>query len=139
MIFNRPWIVLVQVVAGLFFTAISIIRFASALSLYSFLIDLPLAVSPAYQSVSGLVWGGAGLWVSVWLWIGHRKAPAALRILAVTYALYYWIDQIILMTSEIRSTNWPFLALVTAVLLLLVFLSFRPSAVKAYFGEKNER
>jgi hypothetical protein len=139
MIFKRPWLVFIQSVAILLFTGVSWLRFGLAVSLFGFLNGLPLAVSPIYQIVSGLVWGVAGLMVSLWLWKGHRKAPTAFRILVVTFALYYWVDQLLVMTSEIRQTNWLFSAVITIMLVLLVFFSFRPAAVKEYFGEKNDQ
>jgi len=139
MIFNRPWLVFLLFIAGLMFSAVSWLRFGMAISLFNFLSELPLAISPLYQVVTGFVWGVAGVWVSVWMWIGHRKAPAALRILVVTFALYYWIDQLLVMTNEIRSTNWWFLVLVTGILVVLVFLSLLPPAVKDFFGEQHEQ
>lgn len=138
MIFNRPWLVIVQFVSVIGFSVVSWIRFGSALSLWDFLSSLPLAVTPAYQVISGLFWGLAGLWVGAWLWKGNSNAPKVLRILSVTYALYYWIEQFALMTSKIRQTNWLFLAIVTVILVLFVFLSFRASGVKAFFGENHE-
>ena len=139
MIFNRPWLVFLLFIAGLLFSAVSWLRFGVAISLFDFLNGLPLSISPLYQILTGLFWGAAGLWVCGWLWKGHRKAPAALRILTVTYALYYWIDQLLIMTSEIRQTNWWFMGLVTAILVLLVFLSLLPPAVKEFFGEQHEQ
>jgi hypothetical protein len=139
MIFNRPWIVFLQFVATLIFSAVSWIRFGMALSLWDFLNGLPLAVPPQFQLVSGLVWGVAGLWMCVWLWRGNPRAPLTFSILGVTFALYYWAVQIFIMTSEIRQTNWLFSAIVTVVLLLLIFWSLKPTAVKVFFGEKYEQ
>ena len=139
MIFKRPWLVFLLVVAGVLFSAVSWLRFGMAVSLFDFLNGLPVSISPRYQILTGLLWGVSGLWVSVWLWKGHRRAPTALRILTVTYALYYWIDQLVIMTSEIRRTNWWFLALATGILILLVFLSLLPPAVKDFFGEQHEQ
>jgi len=139
MIFNRPWIVFVQFLAGLIFAVVFLIRFGVALSLWDFLSQLPLAVSPLYQVLSGLVWGMAGLWVCLWIWQGNPRAPQATRILSVTYALYYWIDQLLIMSSDLRQTNWLFLAIFTGILLVLVFLSFQPAAVKEFFGEEYEQ
>jgi len=139
MIFNRPWPVLLLFVSGLLFSAVSWLRFGVAASLLDFLNGLPLSISPLYQVLTGFLWGAAGLWVSVWLWKGHRRAPIVLRILSVTYALYYWIDQLLIMTSEIRRTNWWFLALVTGILIVLVFLSLLLPAVKEFFGEQHEQ
>jgi hypothetical protein len=139
MIFNRPWIVFLQFMATLIFSAVSWFRFGMALSLWEFLTSLPLAVSPLYQLLTGLVWGVAGLWMCIWLWRGNPKAPLTFSILSVTFALYYWADQFLLTTSEIRQTNWLFSGIVTLVLLLLVFLSLKPTAVKVFFGEKYEQ
>jgi hypothetical protein len=135
MIFNRPWIVFVQFVSGLLFSFAAWIRFAEALKLWDFLKGLPLAVSPLYHAVSGLIWGLAGLVVCFWVWQGSSKAPAALRILSVTFALYYWTNQFLVMTSDIRQTNWVFTGSVTVILVLFVFLSLKPAVVKDFYGE----
>lgn len=139
MIFNRPWIVFLQFISTMLFSAVSWIRFGMALDLWDFLSDLPLSVSPLYPVVSGLLCGAAGLWVCAWIWMGHPRAPGALRILSVIFALYYWVDQVLVMTSELRQTNWVFTGLVTVVLLLLVFLSLKPAAVRDFFGEDYEQ
>ena len=139
MIFNRPWIIFVQFVSSFLFAFTAWIRFAEALKLWDFLKSLPLAVSPLYQVLSGLVWGVAGLWICYLVWRGSSKAPAALRILSVTFALYYWIDQFLVMTSEIRLTNWIFTGSLTIILVLLVFLSLKPAVVKDFYGEKYEQ
>jgi len=139
MIFNRPWLVFIQFIAGLIFSAVSWVRVGMAFALWDFLSELPLATTPLYQLVTGFVWGVAGLWVCVWIWKGHPKAPAALRILSVTFALYYWADQLLIMTSEIRQTNWGFIGIVTIILILLVFLSLRSAMVRDFFGERHEQ
>jgi len=139
MIFNRPWIVFVQFISGLIFAFAAWIRFVEALKLWDFLKGLPLAVPPLYQAVTGFIWGVAGLLVCYLVWRGSSKAPASLRILSVTFALYYWIDQFLVMTSEIRQTNWIFTGSLTVISVLLVFLSLKPAVVKDFYGERHEQ
>lgn len=139
MIFKRPWVLFILVISVLAFSLISFVRFGMALSLWEFLSSLPAAVHPAYLAAVGLVWGGFGIVTAFWLWQGRSKGKAAVRILAVTYALYYWIDQVFIGASGIRSANWFFSGIVAALLVVLVFVSLALPAVVNFFGEDDEQ
>ncbi len=137
MIFNRPWVLIVLILGLLVFTLASFVRLGMALSLWTFLSSLPAAVSPVYQAAAGLVWGSAGAITIVWLWKGQSIGKAAARILAVTYGLYYWIDELFLAASDIRSSNWLFSGAMTVLLVLLVFGSLALPSVSRFLGEEH--
>ncbi len=139
MIFKRPWILFITVIVFTLFTAAEWVRFVESIRLWSYLSSLNAAVSPHYQAVTGFVWGVCGLAAVVGLWGGKPWARRAARILAVTYAGYYWIDQVFIGKSEIRTTNWPFLGGATVVLLALVWGSLALPAVRNFFGEDNDQ
>ena len=139
MIFKRPWVLFILVISVLVFSLISFVRFGMALFLWEFLSSLPAEVHPAYLATAGLVWGSFGLVTAFWLWQGRSKGKAAVRILAVTYALYYWVDQVFVGASGIRSANWVFSGVSTAILIVLVFGSLATPAVVNFFGEDDEQ
>ena len=139
MIFKRPWIVFVLVLIVLAFSLLAWIRFGTALSVFDYLNNLPLSVSPLYLAASGAVWGLLGLGTAGLLWFGWRHAPALLRILGVTYAVYYWIEQFALMQSPLRDVNWVFSGILTAFFLILIFVSFLHPAVHHFFGDAHDR
>lgn len=139
MIFKRPWIIFILAVGYALFSAVSFMRFYEALMLKQVLASLPVVVSPVYLAATGLFWGIFGAIAVVGLWRGKKWGLTAARILAVTYAGYYWINQVFIGTSEIRSVNWPFLGGATAVLLLLVLGSMAHPAVTNFYGEDNEQ
>lgn len=139
MIFKRPWLLFFLVISFVFFTGFQFIRFGQALTLWSFLSSLPLEVSPLYQALTGLVWGVCGA-LAVWLlWLGKPKGRPYARILTVTYAVYYWFEQLVLMESPLRSIRWPFNAGATVLLILWVFSVLQHPSVNKYFGEHHER
>lgn len=139
MIFNRPWVLIVLILGLLVFTLASFVQFGMALSLWTFLSSLPVAVTPVYQAAAGLTWGCLGAIVIVWLWKGKSRGKIAARILSVTYGLYYWIDELFLAESEIRSSNWLFSGLMTVLLVLLVFGSLALPSVSRFLGEEHEQ
>jgi len=139
MIFRRPWLVLLLVVCMLVFTTGMALRAWDALREWDFLARLHLTVSPLYLTLTGGVWGAAGLLTAVWLWRGDRRAPIALRTLTAGYVLYYWIDQILVMASPLRQSRWPFSAGVSAAAVVFVALTLMHPGVKDYFGGKYEQ
>lgn len=139
MIFKRPWIIFVLAVGFSIFSLVAFIRFYEALALRQVLASLPVTVSPLYLALTGLFWGIFGVITVVGLWRIKKWGLNAARILAVTYAGYYWINQVFVGTSEIRSSNWPFLGGVTVVLLAAVLGSLAHPAVNNFYGEDDDQ
>lgn len=135
---NRPFLVTVLAVLVLIMTSINLIRFIEALVQWRFLSSLP-RVSPAYLAGSGLFWSLIGLPLTWGLWRGHPIAPKAARIVALAYAIYYWLDLVLLESRGEIFVNWPFIAGLTLVLLVSIFWVLSPTSSKAYFGEVNDR
>jgi hypothetical protein len=59
-------------------------------------------------------------------------------LLALAYALYVWLDRLLVANVEYEMVNWLFAAALTALLLIIVFWTFSRPPVKAFFGEMNE-
>ena len=139
MIFKRPWPLFFLVVGLVFFTGFQMIRMGQAVALWTFLSSLPIPVSPLYQAATGLGWGVFAVLAARQLWGGKPGARRLTSIFAVTYALYYWLEQLFLMENPLRSTRWAFSGGVTVFLLLFVFSSLYYPSVSVYFGEHNEQ
>lgn len=139
MIFKRPWILVGLIIGYFVFSVVAFVRLYEALTLWDFLAGLPVAVPPVYQAATGLLWGLFGLAAVVGMWRGKRWGRTAARILAVTYAGYYWIDQVFIAKSEIRATNWPFLGAATVLLLILALGGLALPMVNNFFGEDDDQ
>lgn len=133
------WIVTALVGSVLIFVLVQLIRLSMAIRLSSFIESLSLTVSREYLAVSGLIWAAAGL-LSAWLLVRrHAFAPLSLKIIAVVYSLNYWVEQVWLSRSPLRSVNWRFSAALNIFLLLIIFLIFSHPFVRKIFGDRNGR
>ncbi len=140
---KRPRSVTLLIVIVLIITVINIIRLVLSISYWNFL-GTHSGISPIYLAVTGLVWTAAGVRLVWGLWKAKNWAPRLMQTVALTYALYYWLDHIFLMdrrvnggpgaVSAILPINWPFAAGVTVVLLSFIAWTLGRVKVKAYFG-----
>ena len=139
MIFKRPWLVFFLMIATLVFTASGITRVWNGIRYYGFLGDLPISVSPLYLVITGGVWGILGAAAAGSLWWGYRRGSRLLISGMVGYSVFFWFEQIFLMTNPLRKTNWPFLAVFNLSAILIVILSFRHPRVRKFFGGRHEQ
>lgn len=139
MIFNRPWLIWILIVLLVFFSVFQWVRFGEALANWGFINSLHLVASPLYLALTGLGWGLFGSATILWLWRGLRRGRQAAGILTVTFVLYYWFEQLVLMDSPLRKTNWGFIAVVTVVLTGLVFLILQAGPVREFCGEVHDQ
>jgi len=139
MIFKRPWPVILMLTGVLVFTAGMLLRAWNGLRYWEFLSGLPLSVSPLYLVLTGGLWTLFGLRVMGWVWQGRATAPTALRYLTVSYVLYYWIDQLLVMVSPLRQTRWPFSAGISILAVLIVIFGLNQPSVKNFFGGTYEQ
>lgn len=134
---KRPLIVTSFAVAVLTISVLNLIRFIQAIRLWEFLSDLP-GVSPVYLAASGLIWALLGLPLTWGLWRGNARAPAATRILIVTYCIYEWVERFIMARMGSQLVNWPFILVFTLIILGVIFWGLSRENVKAFFGERHE-
>lgn len=103
-------------------------------------------VSPLYILLSGLVWTLAGLTALWGLWRGLHWGARLTQALALTYALYYWLDNILrvdhpfsLASGSLRlllPLNWKFAVGVTVILLTATAWILNRRAARAFFGDE---
>jgi hypothetical protein len=134
----RPFLVTLVAILVLTITGIHLVRLIQTLSWWDFLSSLP-RVSPVYLALTGLFWTLAGLPIAIGLWFGRPGVPKATRLLAPAYALYVWLDRLLVSDAGREMVNLPFTVGVTALFLFIVFWTFSRRHVKDYFGEMNEQ
>lgn len=135
---KRPFLVTLLAVLVLSITIVNLLRLVNTIALWSFLSDFP-GISPFYLAATGLVWaliGVALVWV---LWTGNPRAPKAARILTIFYLSYKWLEWIVSTTSGNKLQNWPFLVVLTIVVILFTFWTLSRSDAKAFFGVMHEQ
>jgi uncharacterized membrane protein (DUF2068 family) len=135
---KRPLSVTLLSLSVLSFAVIHLVRFGTTLAEWTFLASLPLTVSPIYLAATGLIWGVVGLVLYPGLWFGKRWAKNTVFFAALVYGLYYWLEQLFIMDSPLRNSNWPFQIILSIVLLALTAWMIRRPETRTYFGETHE-
>lgn len=139
MIFRRPWPVVILTLTVLVFSAGQAARAVNGVVLWDFLLEVQQTVSPLYLALTGMLWAVFGLRVVWWLWLGRAQAWIGLIVLAISYTVYYWIEQFLLMTSPLRRTNWPFMAVVSVLAIAAALILPKLPAAAKFLGERDER
>jgi hypothetical protein len=144
---SRPWSVNLLALGVIILGALCLLRFGLSLRYWAYL-DALTTVSPWYLALSGFVWGLAGLPLVWGLLRGKAWAPALTRAMALTYAVYYWLDQVFLQDHPLTGAeggaklllpgNWTFEAGVTMAALAFTVWTLNRQASRTYFGEVNE-
>jgi hypothetical protein len=106
---------------------------------WRFLADLSMTVSPIYFISSGFIWAVIGIILCIGLWLGRFWAVSVTRWAAISFTVYYWADQLLVMDNPLRSTNWPFLITFNLIILVIITSFFTLPKVNRFFGEKYER
>ena len=140
---KRPWSVTLLASGVLLITVINLIRLVLSIRYWDFL-NSRLGISPIYLALTGLIWTIAGALLIWGLWRAKNWAPKLIQAVALTYALYYWLDLIFVKDhlvsgesgdiSALLPVNWQFSAGVTVVCLAYMVWTLGRSKVNAYFG-----
>lgn len=132
---ERPFSVTLLLFGVLINAVFYINRFYQALKLWDFLTKLPLSISPIYFILTGLLFGMAGLIVAWGLWVGGSWAPRATRVYVLAIAVYYWLDRLLIVNSEISRESSLISVIGTIVILPLTFWVLMRSRSRSYFEE----
>jgi hypothetical protein len=140
---KRPRSVTLLALGVLIITVINLIRLVLSVRYWGFL-NSQLGISPLYLALTGLIWTITGLLLIWGLWRAKYWAPKLMQAVALTYALYYWLDLIFIKDylvsgesgaiSALLPVNWQFSAGVTMVCLAYMVWTLGRIKVKAYFG-----
>lgn len=144
---SRPTSVTLLAVGVIIIAVLSLLRLVLALRYWDYLDGLT-RVPPLYLVLSGLFWALAGVPLAFGLLRRRAWAPNLMRALTLSYALYFWLDQVFLQEHPLAHAeggarlllpgNWPFLAGLTALILVFTAWTLKRPASKAYFGEIDE-
>jgi hypothetical protein len=139
----RPGSVTILVLGVLIITVINLTRLVLSIRYWDFLTSWP-GISPLYIALTGLIWTLTGSLLLWGLWMAKIWAPRLMQAVALTYALYYWLDHIFLVDHPVNGAdgamqallpiNWKFAAGVTAVCLAYTAWTLGRRKVKVYFG-----
>jgi hypothetical protein len=134
---SRPFTVTLLACLVLITTIVHLVRFVYAITWWRFLTTLhgnpPLLI--VFSGLTGLLVGAALFWG---LWIGHSRAPLAARILIPVYLGLQWVEQLISLRRGNEFENWPFMSVISLVVIIFTYWTLSTSKVKFYFGELHE-
>jgi hypothetical protein len=125
----RPKNVTLLTLGVLLFVSIHLARIVQSVLLWSLLVKI-LPISPLYLVMSGLIWAVSGIIVIWGLWRGLYWVTWLIYLASLTYSIYYWIDRLWI-SSDPNLSNWPFMAGLNTICLLLIFgIMSRPTVRK---------
>ena len=144
---RRPFCVTLLALGVITIGALNLARFALALRYWDYL-DKLTTVSPWYLALSGLGWGLAALLLTWGLLRRKAWAPNLMQAMALSYATYFWLDQVFLQDHPLPGAeggaklllpgNWTFEAGLTILLLAFVVWTLKRRTTRIYFGDMNE-
>lgn len=130
---KRPWHVEYLAALVLGFALLNLLRAIEAGRNWQLLDYLPISVPPLYLLLSGAIWALIGLLLAVGLWFGFRPAWLGAQVVFLFYAGYYWLDRLWLAEPPALAIRWPFLVVLTILLLVLAFGSLWLPGGRAFF------
>jgi hypothetical protein len=140
---SRPSSVTILALGVLIIAGINLIRLILSIKYWNFLTSWP-GISPLYTTLTGLIWAFLCSLLFWGLWTAKKWVPQLMQAVALTYALYYWLDHVFLMghpTSGVAGAqriflpvNWRFAAGLTVICLAFTAWTLQRSKVKMYFG-----
>lgn len=115
----------------LIFSALSFIRFFASFQVPA----IELSVPTWYFTLTGALWGGIGLGLSLGLFAGQIWATILTRWLSVVYVLWYWLDRLLFVKTEYARGSTGAAIGATVIGLSLVFWVLRRSQAVSFFKE----
>ena len=132
----RPFSVTLLALGVLTIAALNITRSIEALALRDFLSEFP-AVPVLYLVLSGLIWGALALPLVWGLWSGKRWALRYTIAFALAYTAFFWVDRLWIGAHN-PERNFPFVAGINLILLLLTWWSLSRRKARSFFGDRYE-
>jgi hypothetical protein len=136
---KRPFSVTILSFCVLIIVVLNLIRFIESIRQWAFLEGLP-GVSPPYIAGTGFFWTAVWAVSGVSLWFGLRWAPTMTLLSALLYAVYFWVDLVIVGRISLAldsGSAWPFRLLLTILLIALTFYLSNNRKARAYFRRKE--
>lgn len=133
---HRPCSVTLLVCVISLFAAWYLVRLGGALARWEYLCELQEPISPAYQALTGLIWGGVWLALALGLFFGKSWARRNFWKAAGAFSLYFWTDRLLLIGPVERNANWLFVLGIHLVLVFLFVWIFSREKAKLFFAER---
>lgn len=130
---RRSFGVTVLVGLVLMFTGLQVLRVWASIANWDFLVSVPLRINPLYFVLSGAVWATVGGWLAAALWSGRHWTPEVLQAATLAYAAFHWVDRLWLQARGPQSSNMTFEAVLTFLLVGLIFGILAPAGMRKYF------
>jgi hypothetical protein len=131
---RRPSSVTFVAVAGLFFSAFHLARLVLSLTSP----PLPLSVPPWYLPLTGAIWGGLGMFLTIGLWRGSQKAYRWALWTIPAYLAWYWIDRLVFLRSDFAQTSRPAALAFTGAALVLLLGALTRNSAREFFRERTD-
>ena len=129
-VIKRPGTVTTLLWMVLCLVAWNAIRMISALANWNLLREFAPHPGPIYILVTAAAWAAG--WFAIWRLLRrrHDRARTYALIAAVGYALWWWLDRLLLQEPR---PNWPFALTATLVLLAFIASLLHHPRTRAYF------
>jgi hypothetical protein len=99
--------------------------------------DLPFSVPRGYLVIRNALWGLVCMIGAAALFSGRAWAPRLVRLFALGLTIWYWVDRLIWSETLFDRQTRPISALLTLLILGLLFGILNRPSVRAYFGENR--
>jgi hypothetical protein len=134
---KRPLSVTLLTWVVLIITVLNWLRLIEVIRRWAFLQSLSPAPPILYLLISGLFWGLVGTALVWGLFLGRSWGPRLMRNIAIFYALYYWMDRLLVANRSAISSRWPFAVSLTIILLATTFWTFSRPKVQQFFNQSE--
>jgi hypothetical protein len=121
----------------LIISGFSWLRMAQAVVQWNFL-ETILPITPLYLAASGVIWGAAGLLLAWGSWQGKAWASLWVRLASLAYALYDFVDRLLLANPSVSRVNSVFSAGLTLLSLAIIFWILTRRKAKTFFGVMHD-
>ena len=135
MLSQRPFSVTLLLWMVLSLSAWGAIRLFAALRWWDVLYEYKASLSPLYLSITGAIWGVAGVSLLWSIWSGKAWARIAILAGILLWLAEYWIERILFQLSR---PNLPFALLFSALLLAVTFGITLNRHTKIFFTKSEE-
>ena len=130
---RRPFGVTVLAIVVLILSVVQWSRLFESIRLWDWMSENIQSPPPYYFALTGGLWGFAGLLITIGLILGLEWAPRAARSSGFIFALYYWLNFLMLTNIDLINTRWIFNTGLTIVLLLFLFQVLSLDASRRFF------
>ena len=131
----RPYRVTLLAMGGLTIASLNLLRLIGAVRQWQFLADLP-GVAPLYLALSGFIWAATGIPLFWGLLQGISWTARYAKVYIMVYALYYWLDRLLVANRDIILARWAFMAGLTALLMVFSFWALVSRKSQEFFSDQ---